>query len=103
MASRQEIVDHICDQMSGAGDISSRKMFGEYGIYCDGKFIGVICSDTLFLKITKAGEGLAADLERVPPYRGAKPSFLIPEERIEDRDWLAAMARATHDDLPRKK
>lgn len=78
-------------------------MFGEYGVYCDGKFIGVICGETLFLKITKAGEALADDLDREPAYQGAKPSFLIPEERVEDRDWLAMLVRATHDDLPRKK
>ena len=103
MASQQSIVDYICEQMAGAGDISSRRMFGEFGIYCDGTFIGVICRDTLFLKITKAGEALAGDLDRAPPYQGAKPSFRIPEERVEDRDWLAAIVRATHDDLPRKK
>lgn len=103
MASQQSVVDYICEQMAGSGEISSRRMFGEYGIYCDATFIGVICKDTLFLKITQAGEALAADLERAPPYDGAKPSFVIPEERIEDRDWLAAMVRATHDGLPRKK
>jgi len=101
--SQQAIVDYFCEQMGGAGAISSRRMFGEYGVYCDGKFIGVICNDQLFVKITKAGEALAADLDRSPPYKGAKPSFLIPEELIEDRDWLAALVRATHDDLPRKK
>lgn len=103
MASQQSVVDYICEQMAGAGEISSRPMFGEYGIYCDATFIGVICRDTLFLKITKTGEALAAGLERAPPYDGAKPSFLIPEDRIEDRDWLAAMVGATRDGLPRKK
>jgi TfoX/Sxy family transcriptional regulator of competence genes len=98
VASQQSSVDFICEQMGAAGTISSRKMFGEYGVYCDGKFIGVIFQDRLFLKITKAGERLAVGLERAPPYRGAKPSFMIYDERIEDRDWLAALVSATHDD-----
>lgn len=103
MASQQSVVDYVCEQMAGGGEISSRRMFGEYGIYCDATFIGVICRDALFLKITKAGEAFAADLERASPYDGARPSFLISQDRIEDRDWLAAMVRVTRDDLPRKK
>ena len=103
MPSQLGIVDYFCEQLVGAGDIAARKMSDEFGVYCDGKFVGVICNDRLFIKITKAGEALAADLERAPPYRSAKPSFLISEEPIEDREWLAALVRATHDDLPRKK
>lgn len=55
MASRQEFVQYSTDQLSGAGTITYRKMFGEYGIYCDGKFFALICNDQLFVKITEAG------------------------------------------------
>ena len=58
MASDQSIVDYICGQLGDAGEISSRKMFGEYGVYCGGKFFGVICRNTLFVKKTKAGLSL---------------------------------------------
>jgi TfoX/Sxy family transcriptional regulator of competence genes len=27
-------------------------MFGEYGVYCDEKFVALICDDTLFVKPT---------------------------------------------------
>ncbi|HHS82096.1 MAG TPA: competence protein TfoX, partial [Devosia sp.] len=43
MASSQEFVDFVVEQMGGAGTISARKMFGEYGVYCDGKLIGLVC------------------------------------------------------------
>lgn len=35
MASRPEFVQYAADQLSGAGAITYRKMFGEYGVYCD--------------------------------------------------------------------
>ena len=37
MASSIDFVQYIVDQCSGAGDIAAKKMFGDYGIYCDGK------------------------------------------------------------------
>ncbi len=30
--------------------ITTRKMFGDYGIYCDGKIFGLICNDCFFVK-----------------------------------------------------
>ena len=38
MASNPDFVQYITDQCAGAGNIATRKMFGDYGIYCDGKF-----------------------------------------------------------------
>ncbi len=78
MASQQSTVDYICDQMSDAGDISSRKMFGECVVYCDAKFISTICDDTLFLKVTKEAQELAPSLNLTPAYEGAKLSLQIP-------------------------
>ena len=43
MASNQEFVQYVADQCSGAGDIITKKMFGDYAIYCDGKIFGLIC------------------------------------------------------------
>ena len=37
MASKQSTVDFLLDQFAGAGAVSAKKMFGEYGVYLDGK------------------------------------------------------------------
>ena len=47
MASNPEFVQYIADQLKEAGIITYRKMFGEYGIYCDGKFFATVCDDQL--------------------------------------------------------
>ena len=41
MASEQKFVDFIVGQIQKAGTITARKMFGEYGIYCNGKIFGL--------------------------------------------------------------
>ena len=43
MASNPDFVQYIADQCAGAGEITVKKMFGDYGIYCDGIIIGLIC------------------------------------------------------------
>ena len=39
MASDKSFVDFIVDQIGNAGVITSRMMFGEYAVYCDGKVV----------------------------------------------------------------
>ena len=36
MASSLEFVRYAAEQMGAAGEITYKKMFGEYGIYCNG-------------------------------------------------------------------
>ena len=93
MASHQDFVDYVTEQPRGAGAIRSRKMFGEYGLYCDEVFFAVICDDQLFIKVTPAGEAAFPHLPKAPPYEGAKDSFLV--EDVDDRDTMTALTRIT--------
>lgn len=93
MASHQDFVDYVTEQLRGAGAIRSRKMFGEYGLYCDDVFFAVICDDQLFIEVTPAGEAAFPHLPKAPPYEGAKDSFLV--EDVDDRDTMTALTRIT--------
>ena len=42
MASNPSFVQYIADQCSGAGEIITKKMFGDYGIYCDVSFATIV-------------------------------------------------------------
>lgn len=101
MASKTEFVQYIADQLTAAGEITYRKMFGEYGMYCDGKIFALICEDQLFIKITEAGKNFAPDLEAVPPYEGAKPYLLV--EDIDDQEFLTELVIKTCEELPLPK
>ena len=101
MASRPEFVQYVADQLAAAGEITYRKMFGEYGMYCDGKIFALICENQLFIKITDAGRQLAPELETAPPYDGAKDYFLI--ENIDDREFLTSFVMETCKELPMPK
>lgn len=101
MASRIEFVEYACDQMREAGEITYKKMFGEYGVYCDGKIIGLICDDQLFIKKTKLGGELLVSPQEASPYTNAKPHFVI--ESLDDRELLGEFIRKTYEELPMQK
>lgn len=102
MASDQEFVDFVLDQIENAGDITAKKMFGEYGIFSNKKIFALICDNKLFIKPTKSGREFIKDVVESPPYKGAKPSLLI-EDKIEDRAWLSELVRITVEELPEPK
>ena len=101
MASNADFVQYIADQCAGAGDIVTKKMFGDYGIYCNGKIFGLICDDKFYLKPTQAGQQLLLNVRLCPPYEGAKDYFLI--EDVDDHERMAALVRATCQELPEPK
>lgn len=103
MASDQKTADYIVEQLSKAGEISTRKMFGEYALYCNGKVVAFICDNQLFVKPTKGGREFLKHPKEAPPYPGAKLYFLIEGDQWEDRDWLTQLISLTEAEVPVKK
>ncbi|KAF5087399.1 hypothetical protein DSECCO2_49610 [anaerobic digester metagenome] len=105
MATSKEFAEYVCDQLMAAGNVSCRKMFGEYGIYLDEKIVGLICDNQFFLKKTEVGRSMIEEhlttVEEGLPYPGAKPQFLI--ESLDDREWLGELLRACYQELPMPK
>ncbi len=102
MATDKAFVDFVLDQIENAGEITAKKMFGEYGVFSNGKIFALICDNKLFIKPTESGRAFIQDVVEAPPYKGAKPSFLI-EDKIEDREWLSELIRISLKDLPEPK
>ena len=100
MASDIGFVEFIVDQMEGAGEITYKKMFGEYGLYCDGTIMALICNNQLFIKPTEAGRSFINHEVEAPPYPGAKPYFLI-EDQCDDKEWISNLVSVTVKELIR--
>jgi len=95
-------LDFVVDQIENAGQITYKKMFGEYALYSDGKIFALVCDNKLFIKPTESGRVFIQDVVEAPPYPGAKLSFLI-EDKLEDRDWISNLVKITLDELPEPK
>lgn len=100
MATQQRTVDYLLEQAGRAGAVTTKPMFGEYGVYVDGKMIGSVCDDRLYVKPTAPGRAHAEPVSEAPPYPGAKPHLLIEADRWDDADWLGTLLTITAAELP---
>ncbi len=102
MVTDLEFMEFLADQMDEAGELTFRKMFGEYALYCDGKVVALVCDNQLYVKPTEGGRALIEEPVEAPPYPGAKLYFLI-EDAFEDREWIGDLIRITAKELPLPK
>ena len=101
MSSTQEFADYVVAQMSRAGGMRYRKMFGEYAVYRQDKVLGLIIDNQLYIKLTPEGQVLVPDSMLLPPYEGAKLQMRIDD--IEDEAVMVELARVTYEALPEPK
>jgi DNA transformation protein len=117
MAGRDEFLAHVLELLAPLGGIAARRMFGGYGLYCDGVFFGIILDNTLYLKaddrnrskFERAGSeifsysrsGKRANLNF---YRAPEDAMDAPHLMLSwGRSALAAALRARAGMLPRRK
>lgn len=103
MATDKGTMDFLLDQLSNLGEVSAKKMFGEYCLYLSGKPVGLVCDDQLYLKPTTAGKGMLSEVREGSPYPGAKLHLLITADQWEGSEWLCDLVRATARELPLPK
>jgi TfoX/Sxy family transcriptional regulator of competence genes len=102
MATGVDFADYVREQSAGAGEVTVKKMFGEYAVYVDGVVVALACDNRLFLKPTPATAARIATAPIAPPYPGAKPHAVI-DEWLDDPEALAALLRDTAKALPPPK
>lgn len=99
MASDLSFVEYVRDQISGAGQVSFKKMFSGYAIYCDGKVVALVRNNQFFVKPTAAGRAKLGNVVEAPPYPGAKPYLLIGEQ-LDDHQSISEIIKLTASELP---
>lgn len=102
MATDADFIDYVHAQAGLGAALESKKMFGEYALYLDGKVVALVCDNQVFLKPTAPGRALLHEVIEQPPYPGAKPHYLLADA-LEDSDALRRLLRATADALPLPK
>ena len=101
MASSEQYLAFVLDQLSSLDDISYQKMMGEYIIYYQGKIVGGIYDNRFLVKPTKSAKELMPDAPLELPYEGAKEMLMV--DNIDDRVFLNELLNAMIDELPAPK
>jgi DNA transformation protein len=81
----------VLDQLSAAGTVTAKAMFGGVGLYCQGLFFALIDDDTLYLKVDDATR---PEFERLgsQPFRPfgedshTMQYYELPADLLEDRE-----------------
>ncbi len=99
MSTDAAYMAYLHDQIGLGPALSSRRMFGEYALYLDGKVVGLVCDRQLFLKPTDAVRALWPEPVTAFPFPGAKP-WLLADAWLDEPDMLRRLLRVTADALP---
>jgi len=94
-----DFLAYVLDQLSALDNVSSRRMFGGAGLYCDEAFFGLIADDTLYLRVDDSNRGDFTARGAAPfrPYADrpelSMSYFEAPASVLEDARQLAEWAR----------
>lgn len=102
MATDPDFVEYIHEQAGFGARLTHKRMFGEYGLYLDGKVVAFACDNSLFLKPTEAGRALLPTVTPGKPYPEAKDYYVL-DEYLDDTELLQRVLQATADVLPLPK
>lgn len=81
--------------------ISSRPMFGGWGLYSDGKIFGIISDSALYFKVDDSNRDLFTAIDSGPftfEKKGGREVslsyYLVPEEIFDDHDLVYELAES---------
>jgi len=96
MASNEEYLEYIKDQLSGLGEFETKKMFGGHGFFKDGLMFGMLGSGIFRLKVDESNEQDYIDKGMKPYYSDKKkkgmPYWEVPTDVLEDAAELSKWA-----------
>ncbi len=103
MSTRRETTDFILEQLGQPKHFSVRAMFGEYALYANGKVVGLICNDQLYVKILPESEVLENICEKDEAYPGSKKFYVVEESELSRIKNLAKILLNIAKVLPESK
>ena len=101
MASSQEYLNFILEQLSELEEITYRAMMGEYIIYYRGKIVGGIYDDRFLVKPVKSAIAYMPNAKLETPYKGAKEMLLVDD--VDNKAFLTGLFNAMYEVLPKPK
>jgi DNA transformation protein len=99
MTVSTDYLAYVLDQLAALGGVSSRRMFGGAGLYCDELFFGLISDDTLYLRVDDVNRADFTARGAAPfrPYADrpelSMSYYEAPADVLEDARRLAEWAR----------
>ena len=102
MATSQDFIEFVCEQIRGDYAVRYKKMFGEYIAYVNDKPVLLVCDNTVYVKKLAEVAELMIGAPLAVPYEGTKEHYVLDIENTElVQQVVAVLERVTP--LPKKK
>lgn len=88
MATTNEYIEYVCEQISGIGEIRYKKMFGEFMVYINDKPVLMVCDNIPFVKKLDCIKEIMKDAQVGYPYEGAKEHYVLD---IDDSEFCKSV------------
>ena len=98
MATSREYALFVENLFRGVEGFSMKRMFGEYGIYLQGRVLGFLCDEQILLQDTPTARKLLPNAERKELFPGSKLFIIFSDEG--NHHLLQSVAQAMWEDLP---
>ena len=93
--------EFVREQLAPLGRITTRRMFGKAGVFCDGVMLGMLADNTLYLRVDDLNRETFKEAASSPPLNYRKQGetidlafWRIPERLMDEPDELLEWGRA---------
>ena len=101
MVASDSFAEFLREQLAPVGRVTTRRMFGKTGVFCDGVMFGMVTDNMLYLRVDDHNREAFEEAESFPPLSYKKQGSTIdlsfwsaPERLFDEPDELVTWARA---------
>lgn len=101
MGASDGFAEFLREQLAPLGRITTRRMFGKTGVFCNGLMLGLVSDDTLYLRVDDQNRMLFKEAGSAPPLSYVKKGVTIdlsyrplPDHLLDEPDEFLTWARA---------
>jgi DNA transformation protein len=101
MVASDGFAEFLRDQLAPLGRITTRRMFGKTGVFCNGLMLGMVTDDTLYVRVDDQNRQIFKEAQSAPPLNYQKKGatidlafWRVPERLLDEPDELVAWAQA---------
>lgn len=100
MVASSEYVEFLREQLAPLGHITTRRMFGKTGVFCDGVMLSMVTENVLYLRVDDENREAFEEARTSPPLNYVKGGRLIdlafwrvPDRLFDETDEFIDWAR----------
>ena len=100
MVASAGFAEFLREELAPLGHVTTGRMFGKTGVFCDGLMLGMVTDDTLYFRVDDGNRTAFEEAGAFPPLNYEKQGQTIdlsfwraPERLLEDTEELVSWAR----------